>query len=364
MKSGSPTPLHYPLRQGFAVRLVERRPLTHRVWHRRQLGAPPESPPPSYPPSPNGDSDESDDEASLFSGNDTEEEEEEETDAVENTSDMVKAGAQSVQNGNTASSSSTQKEPNTTDFPIDCPVMWNMNDNSFNCGTVSSKLTKGKQYEVVDKEKSNSKLVPAESLLFGIDCPVNVAPSCDDKSPLLQGKVLMYTKKSYTILINKEGNQIEVMTGVTQDRVTFRRVEVESSAPQPNKIVVASKNNDEFQKETPPSQQPQAEKPRWQPPTPRNKAVEDNDNSTITSLDSAQASSRRQLATGSIPRKQGDNDVENIDCRIYFPHWLIPDTASRQRLFCEYPTSVVYCSLLPRLMLTLSYLCVPFQLIL
>jgi len=284
--------------------------------------------------------DESDDEASLFSGNDTEEEEEE-ADAVVNTSDKVKAGAQSVQNGNTASSSSTQKEPNTTDFPIDCPVMWNMNDNSFNCGTVSSKLTKGKQYEVVDKEKSNSKLVPAESLLFGIDCPVNVAPSCDDKSPLLQGKVLMYTKKSYTILINKEGNQIEVMTGVTQDRVTFRRVEVESSAPQPNKIVVASKNNDEFQKETPPSQQPQAEKPRWQPPTPRNKAVEDNDNSTITSLDSAQASSRRQLATGSIPRKQGDNDVENIDCRIYFPHWLIPDTASRQRLFCEYPTSVV-----------------------
>ena len=61
----------------------------------------------------------------------------------------------------------------------------------------------------------------------------------------------------------------------------------------------------------------------------------------FTSLDSAQASSRRQLATGSIPRKQGDS----VDCRIYFPHWLIPDTVSRQRLFCEYPTSVVYRSL-------------------
>ena len=286
--------------------------------------------------------DESDDEASLFSGNGTEEEEE--TDAAVNTNDKVEAGAQSVLNDNTASSPVTeQNEPNMTEFPIGCPVMWNMNDNSFNCGTVSSKLTKGKQYEVVDREKSNSKLVPAESLSFGIDCPVNVAPSCEDKSPLLQGKVLMHTKKSYTILINKEGNQFQVMTGVTQDRVTFRRVEeVESSAAQPNKIAVAPELNDNVQKEKLPSpQQPHSDKPRWQPPSLHKKAIEDNDNSTITSLDSAQASSRRQLAGGSIPRKQSDN----VDCRIYFPHWMIPDNVSRQRLFCEYPNrSVVYCS--------------------
>ena len=216
------------------------------------------------------------------------------------------------------------------EYPIGCPVMWNMNDNSFNCGIVSSKSTKGMQYVIMDGEKSNSKLVPGESLLFGIDCPVYIAPSCGDKTPLLQGKVLMYTNKSYTIFINKEGNQFQVMTGVTQDRVKFRRVEEESSAPQPNKIAVASELNDNVQKEKAPSQQPQVEKPRY-----------DNDNSTITSLDSAQASSRRQLATGSIPRKQGDS----VDCRIYFPHWLIPDTVSRQRLFCEYPTSVVYRSL-------------------
>jgi len=276
--------------------------------------------------------DESDDEASLFSGGDMEEEEET-TDAVVNTSDKVKAGAQSVLNDNTSSSAIKRKESDLIkELPIGCPVMWNMNDDSFNCGTVSSKPTKGKQYEVVDKEKSNSKLVPGESLSFGIDCPVYVASSCEDKSPLLQGKVLTYTNKSYTILINKEGNQIQVMTGVTQDRVSFRRVEeeVESSAAQPYNIAVASELNDNIQKKTPPSQQPQVEKPRY-----------DNDNSTITSLDSAQASSRRQLATGSIPRKQGDS----VDCRIYFPHWLIPDTASRQRLFCEYPTSVVYRSL-------------------
>lgn len=134
------------------------------------------------------------------------------------------------------------------------------------------------------------------------------------------------------------------MTSVTQDRVTFRRVEVESSAPQPNKIAVASKNNDNVQKEKPPSQQPQAEKPRWQPPPPHKKAVEDNDNSTITSLDSAQVSSQRQLAAGSIPRKQVYN-VDNFDCRIYFPHWLLPDNVSRQRLFCEYPTTVLFRSL-------------------
>jgi len=270
--------------------------------------------------------DESDDEASLFSGGDTEEEEET-TDAVVNTSDKVKAGAQSVLNDNTSSSAIKQKESDLIkELPIGCPVMWNMNDDSFNCGTVSSKPTKGKQYEVVDGEKSNSKLVPGESLLFGIDCPVYVASSCEDKSPLLQGKVLMYTNKSYNILINKEGNQIQVMTGVTQDRVSFRQVaeaELSAASNKPDHV------NDEVQKETPPSQQPQVEKPRY-----------DNDNSTITSLDSAQASSRRQLATGSIPRKQGDS----VDCRIYFPHWLIPDTVSRQRLFCEYPTSVVYCS--------------------
>ena len=285
--------------------------------------------------------DESGDEASLFSGNDTEEEE---TDSVVNTSDKVEAGSQSVLNDNTASSTTKHKKSDVIkEFPIGCSVMWNMNDNSFNCGIVSSKPTKGMQYVVMDGEKSNSKLVPGESLLFGIDCPVYVAPSCKDKTPLLKGKVLMYTRKAYTILINKEGNQLQVMTGVTQDRVTFRRVEkVDSSAP-PNKIAAASELND-TQKEKAPSQQPQPEKPRWQAPPSHKKAVEDNDNSTITSLDSAQASSWRQLANGSIPRKQGDN-VENVDCRIYFPHWLIPDTASRQRLFCEYPTSVVYHSI-------------------
>jgi len=169
-------------------------------------------------------------------------------------------------------------------------------------------------------------------------------------------KVLMYTNKSYTILINKEGNQIEVMTGVTQDRVTFRRVEEESSAAQPNKIAVAPELNNIVQKETQPSQQPQAEKPRWQPPPPHNKPItEDNDNSTITSLDSAQVSSQRQLAAGSIPRKKVDN-VVNFDCRIYFPRWLLPDNVSRQRLFCKLPISIH--SLLffvPRVILTLSY---------
>jgi len=93
------------------------------------------------PSQPQPEVDESDDEASLFSGNDTEEE----TDAVVNTSDKVKAGAQSILNDNTASSSATKdEEPNMTEFPIGCPVMWNMNDNSFNCGIVSSKPTKDK----------------------------------------------------------------------------------------------------------------------------------------------------------------------------------------------------------------------------
>lgn len=296
---------------------------------------------------------ETDDDDSLFGDSDTEAEPDDDVvmgtteAATVRTSDIKETSANNTSTPAAAESQSNQKELNVIkEFPIGCPVMWNFDDNSFHCGTVASlPINNGTEYEIMSTtpngEKESSTRVQGKLLAFGLDCPVHVVPTPTggNTSTLLEGKVLLCIDGSYTILITTDGNQFQLMKGIPEERVKYRKVartELSSAAlPKSNTEPVGDDDDNMIQKE------PQQKQLAWEPPK-RNKPAEDNrsqessqqffsSNSTITSQDSARASSRR--LSGGTPRTAGDSAV--VDCRLYIPRWLIPDNMSKKRLFCK-----------------------------
>jgi len=123
-----------------------------------------------------------------------------------------------------------------THFPIGCPVMWDFGGDSFRSGMVTGVVPNTDAlYEVTPTESSGqmklSTVIAGKGLAFGLNCPVYVSlPCCHDEQ--LQGKILLCTPSSandsmaatllYTVLVPKEGNQIQVMRDVPSEHVIYR----------------------------------------------------------------------------------------------------------------------------------------------
>jgi len=273
--------------------------------------------------------DDSDDDASLFS--DPEESDTEETHVLPDTNSTAIVRATDVSDARSLDhdNGSIMKLPDRiNEFPIGCLVVWHFDCNSFRSGMVTSPpiygTNKDTAYEVMPIKSSGEHesitLVLGKALAFGLDCPVYV--SRGSESHLLEGKILFCKTGSssandsqadsfsYTILIIKEGNKIQVMNDVSSERVKYRKVII----PTNKNTASADRGSDVIHNEVP-SQAKKTSTAGLAPAifTSRNKAVEENNsqtssqkffssNSTITSVDSAPASSRRAIVDGTSGR--------------------------------------------------------------
>ena len=130
------------------------------------------------------------------------------------------------------------------EFAVGCPVIWGLEGDSFQQGTVVSSVNGGTAYlvksEAANGEFSTNMEIPAKELAFGIDCPVYISEKLGPESCQLKGQVLFCQNRSptgngqplyfYTILVVKEGNLFQVMRDVPSDRVSHRRVVEAESA--------------------------------------------------------------------------------------------------------------------------------------
>ena len=126
------------------------------------------------------------------------------------------------------------------DFPIGCPVMWKMHvqDEVFQRGVVSSAfLAMSPPYGVVYEVNqlngdSKQKKLPFE-LVFDTYCPVYVKSSPKDNTGLLdEGEILLNrtdgTETMYTIQLNNEANEFQLIRDVPSSLVKYRKIEKEN----------------------------------------------------------------------------------------------------------------------------------------
>jgi len=314
---------------------------------------------PQHHSEPEGDSN---NDASLFSNA-------EETDALlsPNPTVIVQAldvsDAISLDHNNdiiTPASNQRKETDQIKEFPLGCRVLWNFDGNSFRSGMVSSASIDGMSYNVTPTKRSgetkSSVLIPEKELAFGPNCPVYVSSTRGQEAHLLKGKILTtFTSVNnlqagsfiHTILINKEGNQFQVMKDVPSECVKYRKV-IETELPTPTNKNSSSdqdmRDDDDIQDEGPRAHQSQANKTSTSRRAPANStsyhtAAEENysqtssrhffsSNSTITTVDLAPASSRRVNVDGTSISASSSS----VKCRVYFPRWLVHDSASKQRL--------------------------------
>ena len=275
----------------------------------------------------------SDDDASLFS-------------SVHEASDMECSTRESPRSSDVGGahqndpilSEEMEVEADQIKMPVGCPVMWNfVGDSVFRSGTITSELDERAMYEVTPTNKGRSdsnKFVPASELAFGIGCPVFVSPTGGQGVQPLQGNVLFCTRSQddsfvYTVVIIKGENELQVLKGMSAIRLRYRMVDsgVALMPAKTNNLVLP--NN--LQAVMPPPS------PRLVP-SPADGENESgiffSSNSTITTDCSATPSSRR-LFGDSISTSSQD-----VMCRVYFPHWLVKNNSSRNRLFCEFSNLV------------------------
>jgi len=219
-------------------------------------------------------------------------------------------------------------------LPIGCPVMWNFVGDTFCTGTVTSAPDNSAMYVVTPTNSSGrnsgSTSIRENELAFGIDCPVYVSPTCGHGPKLLQGKVLFCMRGptsaenspsdsfSYSVIIIKEQNQFQVLKGISAERLKYRIVDPADHVPANN---TAPLSHYDFHSKMPPASAAEENDSRKSDPF-------FSSNSTISTEGSATASPRRLF---------GDSTSSaDVKCRVCFPRWLVHDSESRKRLFCEF----------------------------
>jgi len=295
-------------------------------------------------PEPENDSD---DDVSLFSddteGNDAKQSDAEKANACPDTNTEILHASLNHNNDGTIKGSRDIIKA----FPIGCPVLWDLDSSSFRRGMVTSAPIHDDNndtttYEVMPTIGGRSTTIPERSLAYGLNCPVYV--SHGSESHVLGGKILFCKPccpssndsegelVSYTILIDREHNQFQVMNNIPSERVKYREVlQAEVPVHSNENAAPSGRGSIVIHGEVPP--QPKKTVTAGLAPTP----AEENgsqmssrkffsSNSTITSLDSAPATSHHGRVDDTSGH-DGDSSVE-----VYFPHWLVHDSASKQRL--------------------------------
>lgn len=222
-------------------------------------------------------------------------------------------------------------------LPIGCPVMWNFVGDTFCTGTVTSAPDNAAMYVVTPTNssgrKSSSTLIRENELAFGIDCPVFVSPTCGHGSQLLQGKVLFCMRGptsaehsrsgsfSYSVIIVKEQNEFQVLNGISTERLKYRIVDPADHVPANNTAPLAHCSK------MPPSAV-------LRPAS----AAEENDSRESGQIFSSDSTISTEGSAAASPRRLfGDcTSSADVQCRVCFPRWLVHDSESRKRLFCEF----------------------------
>ena len=273
--------------------------------------------------------DRSDDDASLFSSA-----------AEESSSNMECSRASEVDDAYHNPSTLTgekREEAHLIKLPIGCPVMWNFVGDTFCTGTVTSAPDNAAMYVVTPTNSSgrnsSSTLIRENELAFGIDCPVFVSPTCGHGSQLLQGKVLFCMRGptsaehsrsvsfSYSVIIVKEQNEFQVLKGISTERLKYRIVDPADHVPANNTA-------------------PSAHCPKTPPPAVLRpaSAAEENDSRKSGQFFSSNSTISTERSVAASPRRLfGDStSSSDVKCRVCFPRWLVHDSESRKRLFCEF----------------------------
>ena len=206
----------------------------------------------------------------------------------------------------------TAEQTNVTQFPLGCHVLHHNkqtdsnNYDVFHSGVVTSAFMDIKcreiVYEVMPAKTSDStkSLMLGSELAFGLNYPLYVSPTCGHDAHPLQGRILFCKTSSLSIImIQKEGNQFQILKDVPLDRIKYRKdIKTEESALATDSAASAQgyRENDDVHDEGPSAQQSYPKEPSTLGPaskmiTSRNKDAESqmlsqefhSSNSTITS---------------------------------------------------------------------------------
>jgi len=221
-------------------------------------------------------------------------------------------------------------------FPPGCPV-WRHdkridaaagpNSRSAFSGTVTSALMDLKSREVVYEVEpakggdfAKAPMMPESELTFGLDCPVYVSSTRDERegSPL-QGRILFCESSSLSIvMVQKEGNLFQVMKGVPLERIRYRKdtkteepVFATTTTTTTMPSTPSTRESDEIHKKGPTVQRPEASTSGFS--TPCKKAA---DSKMIIQQN---LSSKSTTTMGKVPTKQlftaNINPTKNIPTR-------------------------------------------------
>lgn len=236
------------------------------------------------------------------------------------------------------------------EYPIGCPVLWKLQDDSFQRGEVASAWLNTNQpigivYEVEPLQKESKQMKCASELTFDTHCPVYLKSSLTDNNTLVEGEVLLSrtddAKTLYTILLKKETNEFQLKHDVPSDLLTFRKAAKESTSTS-QRVTEASELNQPVQLHT--VQKPQTKTHSAKEVKPKLLASPEKEvnshcdmsistsNSTISTRDSGRMSTPRGL--GGNTSNGGVWDGRSID--IELPDWLVSDNRVKDHLACKY----------------------------
>ncbi len=270
----------------------------------------------------------SDDDASLFRSV-----------AEASASDMECSASSEIANAVDADQNSTMltgertEEINEVKLPIGCPVMWNFVGNTFCTGTIFSAPDSAAMYTVTPSNSSGADSsnisISAKELGFGINCPVFVSPACGSKTQPLQGRILFGGRDplspnnfSYCVIVSKDQNEFHVLKGVLPERLTYRIANPVCHVPAYDTQTLV---RDEFHSTMQGLSGPGLMS-----------AAEDNDSRKSGQFTSSGSTITTECSTA-VACLSGDRPCsQNITCRVFFPRWLVHDSESRKKLFCEF----------------------------
>ena len=231
----------------------------------------------------------------------------------------------------------TREQEEGLEFPIGCRVLWQLQDESFQRGVVSSGFFNMNPpvqlvYEVMPLHGESKQIKFSHELAFDTHSPVYLKTTTDKSSPdegeVLLSKNIADEKTLYTILIKKEGNQFHLKYDVPSDQVSLKKT-AESSASSPEQ----SANLSDLHAE----QEPHAKTMLPKETTPKilKSPGENCDMSISTSNSTISTRDSGQLST---PRGRIGNaahwDKRSID--IVLPHWFVSDNEIKDHLGCKF----------------------------
>lgn len=251
----------------------------------------------------------------------------------------------------------TKDQEESLEYPIGCPVLWKLQDDSFQRGEVASaKLNMiqpiGIVYEVEPLQKESKQMKCSSELTFDTHCPVYLNSSPTDNNILVEGEVLLSrtdnAKTFYTILLKRETNEFQLKHDVPSDLLTFRKVTKESTSPS-RRVTDVSEPNHTVQlhseqksqtminsaKEVQPKRLASPEKEVLASPEKEVNGHCDMSISTSNSTISTRDSGRMSTPRGRDGNRNGGVwDGRSID--IELPDWLVSDNRVKDHLACKY----------------------------